>query len=152
MKNIKLIILILFLSNCGYSPIYNNQKIQNYKINVVEKNGDSEMNNLIENEIRLYSNKDALNIYELKMNTIYDKKVLTKDSSGVITDYNLSVTSIFKIDFKNTIKIVELRESINVKNQSDTYELNIYEKNIKRNFASSIREKLILKIQSINDN
>jgi len=115
MKNIKLIILILFLSNCGYSPIYNNQKIQNYKINVVEKNGDSEMNNLIENEIRLYSNKDALNIYELKMNTIYDKKVLTKDSSGVITDYNLSVTSIFKIDFKNTIKIVELRESINVK-------------------------------------
>lgn len=152
MKNIKLIILILFLSNCGYSPIYNNQKIQNYKINVVEKNGDSEMNNLIENEIRLYSNKDALNIYELKMNTIYDKKVLTKDSSGVITDYNLSVTSIFKIDFKNTIKIVELRESINVKNQSDTYELNIYERNIKRNFASSIREKLILKIQSINDN
>ena len=152
MKNIKLIILILFLSNCGYSPIYNNQKIKNYKINVVEKNGDSEMNNLIENEIRLYSNKDALNIYELKMNTIYDKKVLTKDSSGVITDYNLSVTSIFKIDFKNTIKIVELRESINVKNQSDTYELNIYEKNIKRNFASSIREKLILKIQSINDN
>jgi len=152
MKNIKLIILILFLSNCGYSPIYNNQKIQNYKINVVEKNGDSEMNNLIENEIRLYSNKDALNIYELKMNTIYEKKVLTKDSSGVITDYNLSVTSIFKIDFKNTIKIVELRESINVKNQSDTYELNIYERNIKRNFASSIREKLILKIQSINDN
>mgnify|MGYP005994375265 FL=1 len=152
MKNIKLIILILFLSNCGYSPLYNNQKIQNYKINVVEKNGDSEMNNLIENEIRLYSNKDALNIYELKMNTIYEKKVLTKDSSGVITDYNLSVTSIFKIDFKNTIKIVELRESINVKNQSDTYELNIYEKNIKRNFASSIREKLILKIQSINDN
>ena len=152
MKNIKLIILILFLSNCGYSPIYNNQKIQNYKIDVIEKNGDSEMNNLIENEIRLYSNKDALNIYELKMNTIYEKKVLTKDSSGVITDYNLSVTSIFKIDFKNTIKIVELRESINVKNQSDTYELNIYEKNIKRNFASSIREKLILKIQSINDN
>ena len=152
MKNIKLIILILFLSNCGYSPIYNNQKKKNYKINVVEKNGDSEMNNLIENEIRLYSNKDALNIYELKMNTIYEKKVLTKDSSGVITDYNLSVTSIFKIDFKNTIKIVELRESINVKNQSDTYELNIYERNIKRNFASSIREKLILKIQSINDN
>ena len=66
MKNIKLIILILFLSNCGYSSIYNNQKTQNYKINVVEKNGDKEMNNLIENEITLYSNKNALNIYELK--------------------------------------------------------------------------------------
>jgi outer membrane lipopolysaccharide assembly protein LptE/RlpB len=152
MKNIKLIILILFLSNCGYSSIYNNQKTQNYKINVVEKNGDREMNNLIENEITLYSNKNALNIYELKMNTIYEKKILTKDSSGVITDYNLSVTSVFTIDFKDTNKIINLKESINIKNQSDTYELNIYEKNIKRNFASSIREKLILKIQSINDN
>ena len=152
MKNIKLIILILFLSNCGYSSIYNNQKTQNYKINVVEKNGDKEMNNLIENEITLYSNKNALNIYELKMNTIYEKKILTKDSSGVITDYNLSVTSVFTIDFKDTNKIINLKESINIKNQSDTYELNIYEKNIKRNFASSIREKLILKIQSINDN
>jgi hypothetical protein len=86
------------------------------------------------------------------MNTIYEKKILTKDSSGVITDYNLSVTSVFTIDFKDTNRIINLKESINIKNQSDTYELNIYEKNIKRNFASSIREKLILKIQSINDN
>jgi len=100
MKNIKLIILILFLSNCGYSSIYNNQKTQNYKINVIEKNGDNEMNNLIENEIRLYSNKDALNIYELKINSIYEKKILTKDSSGVVTDYNLSVKSIFTINFR----------------------------------------------------
>jgi len=152
MKNIKLIILILFLSNCGYSSIYNNQKTQNYKINVIEKNGDNEMNNLIENEIRLYSNKNALNIYELKINSIYEKKILTKDSSGVVTDYNLSVKSIFTINFKNIIKIVELEESINVKKKSDNYELNIYEKNIKRNFASSIREKLILKIKNINDN
>ena len=152
MKNIKLIILILFLSNCGYSSIYNNQKTQNYKINVIEKNGDNEMNNLIENEIRLYSNKNALNIYELKINSIYEKKILTKDSSGVVTDYNLSVKSIFTINFKNIIKIVELEESINVKKKSDNYELNIYERNIKRNFASSIREKLILKIKNINDN
>ena len=152
MKNVKLIILILFLSSCGYSSIYNNQKIQNFKINVVQRSGDSEMNNLIESEITLYSNKNALNIYDLKINTSYEKKILTKDSAGVITDYNLSVTSIFTIDFKNTSKIIKLKESINIKNQSDTYQLNIYEKNIKRNFASSIREKLILKIQSINDN
>ena len=81
-----------------------------------------------------------------------EKKILTKDSSGVVTDYNLSVKSIFTINFKNIIKIVELEESINVKKKSDNYELNIYERNIKRNFASSIREKLILKIKNINDN
>ena len=42
--------------------------------------------------------------------------------------------------------------SINIKNQTDTFEQNIYEKNIKRNFASSIRGKLISAILSLNDN
>ena len=46
----------------------------------------------------------------------------------------------------------KFEESINIKNQSDTFEQNIYEKNIKRNFASSIREKLISAILSLDDN
>ena len=110
------------------------------------------MNNLIKNEIRLYSNKDSKNIYNLKINTEYEKKILTKNSSGVITDYNLSAISEFSIDIKDQTKIFKFEESINIKNQSDTFEQNTYEKNIKRNFASSIREKLISAILSLNDN
>ena len=152
MKNITLIILVFFLYNCGYSSIYKNQKIQNFKIKIVELKGDREMNNLIKNEIRLYSNKDSTNIYNLKIDTKYKKEILTKNTSGVITDYTLSVESVFEINSKGKKQIIKIIENINIKNQPDSFEQNIYEKNIKRNFASSIREKLISKILNINDN
>ena len=77
---------------------------------------------------------------------------LTKNSAGLITDYKLSVTSIFTIDLKEKAKVIELKETINIKNQSDSFEQNTYEKNIKRIFASSIREKLMSEIFNINDN
>ena len=152
MKNITLIILVLFLYSCGYSSIYKNQKLQNFEINIIEAKGNSEMNNLIKNEIKLYSGKDTANIYNLKINTKYLKEALTKDSAGLITDYKLSLTSIFTIDFKEKTQVIELKETINIKNQSDSFEQNTYEKNIKRSFASSIREKLISEIYNINDN
>ena len=152
MKNIGLIILILFLYNCGYSSIYKNQKLQNFKINIIEAKGNGEMNNLIKNEIKSYSDKNTANIYNLKIDTDYKKEILTKDSTGIITDYKLSVTSIFTINLKEKTQVIELKETINIKNQSDSFEQNIYEKNIKRSFASSIREKLISKILNINDN
>ena len=152
MKNITLIILVLFLCSCGYSSIYKNQKSQNFKINIIEAKGNSEMNNLIKNEIKLYSDKNTTNIYNLKINTDYIKETLTKDSAGVITDYKLSVISIFTVDLKGMPKVIELKETINIKNQSDSFEQNIYEKNIKKSFASSIREKLMSEIFNINDN
>ena len=152
MRKITLIVLLLFLSGCGYSSIYKNQKSIKYHINILSEEGDKEMNNLIKNEIKLYSSEDSKNIYNFKLNTNYEKKIITKNSSGVITDYNLSATSVFSIDLKDQTKKLKFEESINIKNLSDTFEQNIYEKNIKRNFASSIREKLITSILSLNDN
>ena len=152
MKNLTLIFLILFLSSCGYSSIYKNQKSLDFKLNIIKTKGDYEMNNLIENETRLYSNTKSQNIYNIKIDTDYEKEVLTKNSSGVITDYNLSVVSIISINLKDKNKTFKFEENINIKNQTDTFEQNTYEKNIKRNFASSIREKLISAIFSLNDN
>ena len=152
MKNIAILTFVLFLSHCGYSSIYKNQQSLDFQFNIIKTEGDYVMNNLIKNEIKLYTNTDSQKIYNIKINTDYKKTVLTKNSSGVITDYNLTTKSKVSINLKDETKIFEFEESINIKNQTDTFEQNIYEKNIKRNFASSIREKLISTIMSLNDN
>ena len=151
MKNITLIILVLFLYSCGYSSIYKKETSQNFKINIIKANGNKEMNNLIKNEIKLYSNKNSRNIYDVKINSNYTKKILTKNTTGTITDYNLSVSSLFIVDLKKETKTFKFEENVNIKNQSDTFQQKIYEKNIKKNFASSIRENLILVILSQDD-
>ena len=152
MRNLTLIILIIFLSGCGYSSIYKNQQSLDFQLNIIGTDGDYEINNLISNEIKLYSNKDSQNIYDINIDTDYKKDILTKNSSGVITDYNLSVVSVFSINLKNKNETFKFEENINIKSQSDIFEQNTYEKNIKRNFASSIREKLMSAILVANDN
>jgi hypothetical protein len=143
MKKSILIIFLFFIYSCGYTSIYNNLEKQDLKIFIVEKKGDRVMNNLIQNEINLYSNKNSVEIFNITVDTKYEKIALTKDSTGAVTDYTISTNSRFLIKYNEKSKSITLNETVNIKNRTDTFEQDLYEENIKRNFASSIREKLI---------
>ena len=152
MKNIIIICFLFFLNSCGYSSIYKNQKTQDFQINVIEMTGDNEFNNLLKNELKLYSNIDSNKQYDISLNSKYNKIIVSKDSSGVATDYKISVNTIININLNNKIHNLNFKESTNIKNNSNSFEQEKYEKNIKKNFASLIREKLAIKIFNLNDN
>lgn len=149
MKKFVLIIFLLFIYNCGYTSVYKNLEKQDFKIISIKMVGDRVMNNFIKNEINLYSNKNSLNIYNITVDTKYEKNVLTKDSSGAVTDYELTVNSTFLINYNEKSKSAVIVETINIKNRTNSFEQDLYEENIKRNFASSIREKLISEILTL---
>ena len=149
MKNIIFIIFLFFIYSCGYTSAYKNIKDKDFQIRITEMQGDKEMNNLIKNEIKLYSNRNSLNIFDLAVNTNYSKRVLVKDNAAKITDYELSTSSTITIYYNEKNKKVSFNEIINISNQTDTFDQDMYERDIKKNFASSIREKLISEIISI---
>jgi len=149
MKNIFLISILFFIYSCGYTSVYKNLQNQDFQLTIADLQGDRDMNNLIKNEINLYSNKDSTNKFNIEIDTKYDKSVLTKDSAGLVTDYELSVNSTFTVYFDQKSKKLTFSETINIKNRTDTFEQDSYERNIKRNFASSLREKLISEILTL---
>ena len=151
MKKIFLIMLIFFVSGCGYSPIYKNQS-QNFQINIETMDGDSEFNNFIKDELKLYSNLSSQKIYPISINSDYKKIDIAKDTSGVASNYKLSILANISVKLNNGIKNFQFKETINIKNNTNSFEQKNYERNIKRNFASLIREKLIIKLLNINDN
>ena len=65
-KNYVFIVLFLFLQNCGYSPILSDYKGQNFKFNIIEINGDDELNNIIKLNINKLSNNSYNKIYDVK--------------------------------------------------------------------------------------
>ena len=69
MKNITLIFFLLFLYSCGYTSVYKNQKSQDFQINIIEMTGDIEINNLIKNELKFYSNRNSKNKYDISINS-----------------------------------------------------------------------------------
>ena len=100
---------------------------------------------LIKNELEIVSNKDSKNNYYVKLNTIYSKEIKSKNNSGIASNYEVTVEASFDIDSE----IITFEEKFIVKNISDSIEQKNYEDIIKKNFAASIREKLMTKLLSL---
>ena len=146
MKNLILVLFLFFLNSCGYTSVYKNQKSQDFQINIMEMTGNNAINNLIKNELKIYSNKKSNIKYNISINSKYQKIIVSKNSAGVATDYNLSVDTIISFDEEGKNNILNFNENIIIKNNSNSFEQNNYEKSIKKNFASSIIDKFIIKI------
>ena len=139
------IFLLFFLYSCGYTTVYNNNNKQDYNIVILEMNGDIVMNRLIKNELKINSNKNSENNYAVNLSTAYTKKIKSKNSSGIASNYEIIIEATFDIDKK----IIKFEEKFIVKNISDSIEQKNYEDIIKKNFASSIKGRLITKLLSL---
>ena len=139
-KKIIIFSLILFLANCGFSPVYlNNDKI-NFSIEQVNYVGDRELNNFLKTNLSRYKNINNNKKIFIETNTKYEKIVLSKDVTGKATSYQLVAEVIFLIK-PNNKKIVVTEKKI-MDSMEDKFEEARYERTIKQNFASSISNKL----------
>jgi len=145
-KKIFTFFLILTVSHCGFTPIYNNANKINYTIFIIEKKGDSLINNLISSEINKISNYKADKKVNLKIKSNYKKLILSKNSKGAVSDYQLIISTTFIIEHTNNSEEISFQKKQNMKNISDFFEQKNYENTIKKNFAISIVRKLNLEL------
>ena len=149
MKNFIWIFILIFLNGCGYTALYKNNENHNIRIEITDMSGDKNINNLINLELKRYFNTKSENKFKLIISTKYEKKVNTKDTTGKPEEFQLSlITSLDIIKGENIYK-TKFNESFKMKNSTDTFELNNYENIIKENFARSTKDKIILKLVSI---
>ena len=144
----KISILLLFLLyGCGYSSVYKNNGSIDYNIIITEMTGNITINNLIKNELGIHSNKNSENIYKVKLNTSYSKKIKSKNSSGIASNYELVISANFNINSET----ISFEEKFIVKNMLDSIEQRNYENIIKKNFAALIKEKVLIKLLNLTD-
>ena len=146
MRKISLFILILFISNCGYTPIFNSDNKTKIKINIISIKGDKKINNLLITDIKKLSKNDFEKEFDIKIDTNFDKLITAKDSKGVASNYELKVITKFEIVKPNENKLFLFEEKIDISNNSNLFEQKKYENNIKIIFAKSIINKLIEKL------
>jgi hypothetical protein len=139
-KNIIIISLIFFLTNCGFAPIYLNNAKVNYSIEQINYEGDRELNNFLKTNLNQYKNEKNKNKIYIEANSIFEKIVLSKNGAGDITSYQLKAEVIFLVKPLNKkIKITE-KKIMNI--MDDKFEEARYERSTKQSFASSISNKL----------
>ena len=149
MKKFILIIIILLINNCGYSPILKDINEKKFQIIVKKIDGDKSINKVINRKLKRYSQENIENIFFITANSSFKKTILSKDKTGRISDLNLSTKINFIIEYDNKNKSFNFEESLNIKQLSDFSEQKNYENKVKENLVDSIVGQLILKLNSI---
>ena len=107
-KHIVLISLIFFLTQCGFSPIYLKNTNTNFSIENVNYQGDRELNNFLKINLNQYKNEKSNKKIFIEAKSGYEKIILTKNSSGDVTNYKLIAKVTFLI--KSTNKKINITE------------------------------------------
>ena len=151
-KKIFTLLLLLFLSSCGYEAIYSKKNSKNYNFFISELSfiGDRDINLRMKERLSNYTLNKKNKKYSLKISSTSTKEIAAKNTLGdAVTFKNIIATNIevsMNGEFKNRFVIIE---SFIYNNNSNRFSLKKYEKEIKNNLAETITDKLILKLSNI---
>jgi hypothetical protein len=154
-KNITLIItLSFFLLSCGYTAIYSNKKNVNFKIASISIDGNREINNLIKANLMKYTIGEKDINHNISIISEYEKKIVTKDSTGSATDFQLSIKTTLKVSTLNTNKenktnTFNYSNKTNIKNNENKLEQKNLERTVKNNLTTTIINKIIFDLSNL---
>ena len=149
MKKYYLFIMLIFLTQCDYKPIYSKNN-QNYRIKIIEFN-ENRSNKILATRLKNYSyEKDNNFLYELKLLTSENKLVLSKNTKGDPLLLGLKINLKIEVFEKGKlIKKKEYNEQFNYQNLSKKFELNSYESEIRLNIYDKMISKILIDLANL---
>ena len=143
-----LIILSFFMYSCGFTPQFAGFKNLEFDLVIDNVSGDRDFNNVIKSQIKRYDRgRDNVEKIKISYESDYEKIILTKNTKGEATKYNLKVRVIFDIRSENFSTKILFKDEFSIDKIEDTVEENNYIKIVKNNFAQRAIDKVILSIR-----
>ena len=96
-KQFYIFITLLFLTSCGFSPMLKNVDLSDIKINKIDYSGPSGLTYYLKSNLNMPINKALKDAYSLKINIGESTASVTKDTSGITTEEEVTVTINFQI-------------------------------------------------------
>ena len=146
---IKFLIIFIFLSGCGYTPIFSSKNL-NFSIIEIKTSGDNKLNKILNNKLSIYKISPTEKKYYLNINTNVEKKISSKDSKGNPKTFELKV--ITKTIIRNEKQISTEKEfikSINYNNNENKFDLKKYENQSTKVLIEKISEEIIIYLQTL---
>lgn len=152
MKKNFLILVFFLISQCvGYEPIYSSKE-QNFYIDTISTEIDDKISRNIEKKLKPYTKKNEKEKIELKIKSIKEEKILSKDNKGDPVILEIEISTNVVISNNKMTKTLKFVERFSYTNQSNKFEFEQYKKNIEKNLIDKIFDKLIFELRNINDN
>jgi outer membrane lipopolysaccharide assembly protein LptE/RlpB len=142
------LILFLFLSSCGYKAIHSKKNNNSYDFSISKLNfiGDRNINLRIKEKLNNYTlNKKDKN-FILDIESDVEKKILSKDASGEVTNFKITIKIKVELLAKGNL---EITENFNYNNIENKFNLKTYENQVIRDLTNTAVDKLIFKLSNI---
>ena len=138
-----LIILILFVTNCGYQKIYSSKNLQ-LSIKEIKKE-NTVLNNEISNALlNIFYNGNAEKYFTLEIETKKSTDIKSKDSSGNPIIYRIKIeTSVIAINNKNEKYKNTISKEIDYNNDDDKFKLSQYVNELEKILTTETIEEII---------
>ncbi len=140
----KLFILILFfITSCGYQPIYVNKNSSDLVFNKIELFGDKEINRRILSFISIKEDKSEEKLNQLVLRSNEDIIETSKDSRGRVA--TLKTTVEIKLVILNGNQIIKektFNENFSYNNKDNKFDLTKYQNEVKNNLVNKIIEQM----------
>lgn len=138
-------ILIILLTSCGYTPLYENKISNNFVFGKIELSGIKDINRRIISMTSLKENSTNFNFTSLLLRS--DKTIIetSKNTKGKADSFKMVIN--ISITIKNNNEIYKqntFTEEFSYKNLDNKFDLSQYEKNIESNIINKISEKIII--------
>ena len=150
LKKLFLILILLnVLQGCGYSPMYSTNNKLMINIEEINSDGDWELNNYIKSSLRRHSSDNKTEKFKIKLDTIYNKSSIEKDSAGNTTKYLFEIEANVNINSTKINKNFLFKEKFTMDNFEDSLVEKNYESSNKNNIANLIVDKLIVQLANL---
>jgi hypothetical protein len=156
-KKILILLFLLKLNNCGYTPIYKFNENINFKIKTMNFEGDRVVNNYLKSKLTRYIYVDKGEEFIINVKTNYTKEALDKDITGEVSTYQLRLSiSINTVnlnsenlkEFKEINKLYNFSEEFLLKNDDNKFQESSYENSIKQNMVNNIFDRFTLSLMN----
>ena len=150
-KFLILIVTTLSLTSCGYGPIYSDKNTMDFEITSFKIEGDTEVNNIVQNKLGKYLDNNSEKKYIISIRTDYQKEVATKNATGKATNFKLIVNltlnyTTSELENNRVERVINFSESQMIKRDQNNYDQTNYENILIRNMSELLINRVILQL------
>ena len=150
-KFLILIVTTLSLTSCGYGPIYSDKNTMDFEITSFKIEGDTEVNNIVQNKLGKYLDNNSEKKYIISIRTDYQKEVATKNATGKATNFKLIVNLTLNyttsgLENNRVERVINFSESQMIKRDQNNYDQTNYENILIRNMSELLINRVILQL------
>tara|TARA_B110000305_G_scaffold189027_1_gene210925 strand:+ start:4073 stop:4525 length:453 start_codon:yes stop_codon:yes gene_type:complete len=143
------LLTLLFLTSCGYTPIYSSKNFDFKLENVINLKNDR-LHNKVRKGLQNFSNQKSLKVISLKIDVKKEINILSKNSKGDPSRYEMVVNISLAVTFNENENISKtFQESFNYNINKNRFELSQYEREIEDLLIDKNIDRIIIYLTKV---